>query len=276
MKKLVQLPVWSDNYVYVLENDDVTGGAVVVVDPCEAAPVLAWLEHAGRALDAVLCTHHHPDHVGGNLELHERTGCTVVGPERDRDRIPGLTRGVDVGAVFDVGGLGFRVLDVAAHTRGHIAFAFDERIDVVVRHGHAGLASVVAHLAQRPALFVGDSLFGAGCGRLFEGSAEDLHRSLSTLAAEDDDALVCCAHEYTAANLAFAVSVAPHIAAVVARRDGLQQEMGKARSSVPSILGVEKQTNPFLLALHQQIGPQTGDVVARIFDLRRQKDSFRA
>ncbi|MDP2344589.1 MAG: hydroxyacylglutathione hydrolase [Deltaproteobacteria bacterium] len=268
MIKLVQLPVWSDNYVYVLSDD--VAGTTIVVDPPEAEPVLAWLERAGLALTAVLNTHHHPDHVGGNLELRERTGCEIVGPARDRDRIPGISREVDVGAVVVVGSFSFRILDVAAHTRGHIAFAFDGVVDVVVRHGHGGTATEVARLGGRKALFVGDSLFGAGCGRLFEGDADDLHRALSTLSAEDDDALVCCAHEYTAGNLTFAVSAFPDVDAVVARRDGLSIEMGEACSSIPSLLSEEKATNPFLLALR---GP---NAVNRVFELRKQKDSFQA
>lgn len=269
MKKLIQLPVWNDNYVYLLVDDDVSGGNVVVVDPCEAAPVLAWLKRAGCTLAAVVNTHHHLDHVGGNVELRGHTGCEIIGPERDRLRIPGLTRGVDVDSVCHIGTLRFRVLDVAAHTRGHIALAFDQGVDVVQRHGHAGVPTEVAFSGGRKLLFVGDSLFGAGCGRLFEGDAVDLHRSLSTLAAEDDEALVCCAHEYTAANLAFACTVFPHNAAVVARRQGLAQEMGTACSSIPSRLGVEKATNPFLLALAQP------DAVNRVFELRRQKDIWK-
>ena len=269
MKRLVQLPVLVDNYVYVVASDR----DVIVVDPAEADPVLAWLNHAGRTLTAVLNTHHHGDHTGGNEELRARTGCAVIGPERDRARIPAMTRGVEVGAVVDVGDFSFRVLDVKAHTRGHVAYVDDRGVDVVVKHGHGG-ASVED--VGGPVAFVGDSLFGAGCGRLFEGDGDDLFAALSALDALDDDVLVACAHEYTASNLAFAVAVAGHKDAVRQRAADLDRVKGASRSSVPSRLGLERRTNPFLLALrHDDVGV---GVTARdrALSLRVQKDSFRA
>ena len=267
MIRLCQIPVLDDNYVYAVFDD--AGDEVVVVDPASAAAVFSWLERAGKRLSAILNTHHHGDHTGGNRELHERTGCAVIGPERDRDRIDAITRGVVVGEVFHVARLTFRVLDVKAHTRGHIAYALDEHTGVVVRHGHNGVAVEVASLADRPALFVGDSLFGAGCGRLFEGDGDDLFAALSVIDAEDDRALICCAHEYTASNLRFARHAFPDVAAIAARADALDDEMAVSGSSIPSVLAVEKATNPFLLALRHQ------EPAAKALDLRQQKDSFR-
>lgn len=267
MIRLEQIPVLDDNYVYVVFDD--AGDEVVVIDPATDAEVLSWLERAGKRLAAILNTHHHGDHTGGNRVLHEKTGCAVIGPERDRDRIDAITRGVVVGEVFAVAGLTFRVLDVKAHTRGHIAYALDAHVGVVVRHGHKGVAVEVAALKDRPALFVGDALFGAGCGRLFEGDGDDLFAALSVLDAEDDRALVCCAHEYTASNLRFALHAFPDVAAIGARARDLGAEMAVSASSIPTTLGVEKATNPFLLALRHP------EPAAKALDLRQQKDSFR-
>lgn len=136
------------------------------------------------------------------------------------------------------------------------------------RHGHGGVEVVAEHLAGRPALFVGDALFGAGCGRLFEGTREMLTQALRTLAARNRSSLVCCAHEYTAVNLRFARQALPGNAAIAARADGLDEEMGAARSSLPSTLEVELQSNPFLLALVEP------DPVAAVGDLRHRRDGF--
>lgn len=269
MKKLIQLPVLVDNYVYVVAGDR----DVVVVDPAEADPVLSWLEREGRTLTAVLNTHHHGDHVGGNVALREQTGCAVIGPERDRARIPAMTRGVDVGpgARVVVGEFDFRVLDVKAHTRGHVAYALDAGVDVVVKHGHGG---VPVEEDGGKVVFVGDALFGAGCGRLFEGDGDDLYAALLVIDAEDEDALIACAHEYTAANLAFAAAVFPDVDAIAERVRDLAKTKAASNSSVPSRLSLEQKTNPFLLALRQPFSG--GDPRERALSLRRQKDSFRA
>lgn len=269
MITIEQLPALDDNSIWAVGiDDDNAARSAVVVDPGEPGPVLAWLARTGRRLEVILCTHHHGDHVGGVVALREATGCRVIGAGRDRGRLPPLDEAVAPGDRVVIAGVTLRVLDVAAHTRGHVAFALDAPADAVVRHGHGGEPRAIADLAGRPALFVGDSLFGAGCGRLFEGTGAQLHAALSTLAAEDPRALVCCAHEYTAGNLRFAVVARPDVPAIRDRLVALPAQMAVTASSLPSTLAVELATNPFLLALSEP-GP-----VAAVTDLRRQKDTF--
>jgi hydroxyacylglutathione hydrolase len=263
--RIHQIPVWQDNYAYLVAHGD----EAVVVDPPEAAPVLERARALGVTVRAVLCTHHHADHVGGNEEL-AAAGCTVIGAAHDAARIPALSQPVTPGESVHVIGLSLRVLDVRAHTSGHIAYALDRTVDVMERFGHSGQPTRVARLEARPALFVGDALFQAGCGRLFEGSAADLHASLTTLAREDPRALIVCAHEYTSSNLAFAVHALPHDEAVRARQLGLHAERAASGSSVPSTLEEELATNPFLRAL------SASDPVEAVRALRAAKDDFRA
>lgn len=261
---LIQIPCLTDNSAWLV----IHGSRAFVVDAPEASPVLERLRAAGASLTAVLNTHHHADHTGANLALRAATGCEVVGNANDAERLPGLTRGTRPGEVVETAGLELRVLDVRAHTRGHVAFALDAPVDVVLSHGHGGVAEERPALASRPALFVGDALFAGGCGRLFEGTAGDLERALRTLAREDPRALVCCAHEYTASNLRFARHVLPDVAAIADRAERLAQVMGAARSSLPSTLEEELRTNPFLLALAKP------DAVSTVGALRRAKDEF--
>lgn len=264
MLALVQIPCLTDNSAWLVVSD----GAAFVVDPPAAEPVLARLATTGARLVAVVNTHHHGDHTGGNLALARATGCEIVGNARDAERLPGLSRGVEPGCSIDVAGLVLRVLDVSAHTRGHVAYALDASVDEVLRHGHGGTEVAEPRLGGRPALFVGDALFAAGCGRLFEGTPADLERALRALAREDPRALVCCAHEYTASNLRFARQALPGNEAIAARAAGLDDEMGRARSSLPSTLEEELRTNPFLLAL------DAPDPVFAVGALRRAKDAF--
>lgn len=277
MIEIVQIPLLHDNYTYLLHRD----GAGIVIDPAQGEPVLRVLREKQVNLRAVLCTHHHMDHVGGNLELQAATGCDVVGPAHDLERIPGATRGAVPGETLAVDKLTLRVLDVRAHTRGHVAYALDEAVARVVRHGHGGHPTEIPRLRQKPALFVGDSLFLGGCGRLFEGTPADLWRVMGTLAAESRDALVCCAHEYTKANLRFAQRELPHISDIEARLLGLPAEMADSRSSVPDLLARELETNPFLLCLRANVQaalaeryqmPAASTEVDVIGALRRAKD----
>jgi hydroxyacylglutathione hydrolase len=280
MLQLIQIPVLHDNTVWMLVKDTPHGRDALVVDPPEIEPVLGALAREGATLRTILSTHHHADHVGANAELVRRTGASVVGNGADRSRIPALFEATAPGEFVSALGLTFRVLDVAAHTRAHIAYALDAPVDVVIRHGHEGVARAIERLAHRPVLFVGDSLFHAGCGRLFEGTPDDLVRVMRTLAAEDPRALVCCAHEYTASNLAFAVSVVDD-ERVRARLASLDDEKGATGSSLPDTLARELETNPFLLVLDdarratlaQRLGVND-DVVTVMGAMRAAKDTF--
>lgn len=279
MPELFQVPVWSDNYAYLVRE----GGRAVVVDPSEAAPVLARVAELSVELVAVLNTHHHPDHVGGNEELRAATGCEIIGPAHDSRRIPGFTRGAVPGDPLEVAGLRFRVLDVRAHTRSHVTYVLDEPLARVVRHGHGGEPVDVTRLAGRPAMFCGDTLFLAGCGRLFEGTASDLLSALSVLAREPGETLVCCGHEYTEANLKFAAHATPENDAVRRRQIELPSERELSGSSVPDLLERELVTNPFLLCLDDAWRPKLAerftlerdaDAVAVLGAVRRAKDGF--
>ncbi len=278
MLELLQIPVWRDNYVYLVRNGD----RAIVVDPAEAPAVLRVLETLGVRLEAVLNTHHHPDHVGGNETLREATGCAVVGPAHDRSRIPGLTRPVEIGEIIEVAGVELSVLDVRAHTLGHIAYRCDAPLRRVTRHGHAGSPHRVARLEERPALFVGDSLFLGGCGRLFEGTAQDLEASMRVFLGQAPASLICCAHEYTDSNLRFAAHILPAQGKIRSRLDGLERERAPTGSSVPDTLEREFETNPFLLALDSEVGATlagaldvpVGDTVGLLAALRSAKDRF--
>lgn len=280
MKRLIQIPAFADNYIYVAVGHD---GQAFVVDPAEAAPVLAWLKKNPEvSLKAVVNTHHHFDHVGGNEELKATLGVQVVGAAHDADRITGITQEVSPGQTVEVAGMEMSVLDVKAHTRAHIAYRTHGRFDEVIRHGHEGEAHAIEKLGGRPALFVGDAIFLGGCGRLFEGSAEDLALSMQMLAKQPPDALVCCAHEYTQSNLRFAAHIFPKDTAIAERLAGLEAEMASSGSSVPGILRQEFSTNPFMLGLSPPIAAAyaqrhelpNSEPATVLGAMRAQKDSF--
>lgn len=253
--EIVQIPVLSDNYVY-LAHDPATG-ATGVVDPAVHEPVLAELHKRGWRLSHILNTHHHPDHVGGNLALKEATGCMIAGPQADADRIPGIDAQLADGETWNLGNEAATIFDVPGHTKGHIAFWF----------------------AGSKALFCGDTLFALGCGRLFEGTPAQMWKSLSRLAALPDDTRIYCAHEYTESNARFAVTIEPGNAALNARHDSIRAARAKGQPTVPSLLGEEKATNPFLRPmsanLRATLGMMAADDVAVFAETRKRKDTFR-
>lgn len=251
--EIEQLPVLRDNYVYLLH--DPGSGATAVVDPAVAAPVLDALARRRWRLSHILNTHHHNDHVGGNLELKAVTGCTIVGNRDDAARIPGIDVRVGEGDRVAVGEATAEVIAVSGHTLGHIAYWF----------------------ADANALFCGDTLFSLGCGRLFEGSAGEMWASLCKLRALPDATAVYCAHEYTESNARFALSIDPENQALQARAAEVTTLRATGRPTVPSALGVEKRANPFLRADDrslQRAVAADGDAVAAFAAIRRRKDVF--
>lgn len=260
MAAIIPVPAFTDNYVWVVRE----GTQAVVVDPGDAKPVLDYLEGEGLSIRAILATHHHRDHVGGVAELAGRFGAPVYGPAREP--IPARTLALVENDAVDVPGVGaaFRVLDIPGHTAGHIAFA--GRVD------------------GTPLVFCGDTLFAAGCGKVFEGTPAQMWSSLSKLAALPPPTQVYCGHEYTLANLRFAAAVEPANDAIVQRigRERAKRERGLA--TLPSTIGEELATNPFLragvpavrLAAEAQAGHPLSDEVAVFAALRAWKNGFAA
>jgi hydroxyacylglutathione hydrolase len=212
----------SDNYSWLLK-ESVTG-KVGIVDPAEAAPAIAAVEAAGGRLDYVFLTHHHGDHIDGVPELVARYHPVVVGNAADAHRLPKLDVAVHEGDLVDFGAAKARVIDTPGHTVGHISYVFAD----------GGL------------LFSGDTLFSMGCGRLFEGTAEDMFKSMRKFDDLPDETLVCCGHEYTASNAKFAVSVDAENEALQARAAEVSALRAAGQPTIPVALGVERATNPFL------------------------------
>jgi hydroxyacylglutathione hydrolase len=236
-----RIPVLQDNYIWVM-HDSVTR-ETVVIDPALAEPVLALAARNDWQISEIWNTHWHPDHVGGNAGIVAATGCAVTGPADESAKIPHITRAVRDGEKLGFGGTAFRVLDVRAHTAGHIAY----------------------YSESEAVLFAGDALFAMGCGRLFEGTAQEGFASMQKLRTLPDDVTVYCAHEYTASNGRFALTVEPDNADLVARMDDVTQARAADLPTVPFLLGTEKKTNPFLRAAS----------VAEFAERRLAKDSFR-
>jgi hydroxyacylglutathione hydrolase len=218
--KILQIPLLRDNYGYLLVCERTKQAAIV--DPSEAEPVLRRVEQEQVPLAAILNTHHHRDHTGGNEGILSKQKVEVYGHKSDSSRVPGLTHGVDEGDAVQIGEMKGRVFFIPGHTTGHVAYLFENN------------------------LFCGDTLFTAGCGRLFEGTPEQMHASLSKLMALPDNTKVYCGHEYTESNLRFAMSVEPKNPKLVARFERVQGLRSRGASTVPATLEEEKQTNPFL------------------------------
>jgi hydroxyacylglutathione hydrolase len=254
---LIALPAFNDNYIWMLDD----GASAIVVDPGDAAPVHAALDARQLSLAAILVTHHHGDHVGGVDSLRPRLLGPVYGPRRED--IPEPFVALDDGDTVEVLGLRFEVIDVPGHTAGHIAYF------------HAGAEPA-------PLLFCGDTLFSAGCGRLFEGTPQQMHASLARLAALPAKTRVCCAHEYTLSNLRFARAVEPDNNELAAYSAGCEAKRAAGHATLPSTIARERAVNPFLRCAEPAVvnaalthGATGSDGVAVFAALRQWKNEYR-
>jgi hydroxyacylglutathione hydrolase len=248
------IPVLSDNYVYLIHEPE--AGVTGVVDPAVAAPVQACLSAKGWSLDWILSTHHHADHTGGNLELKQETGCKIAGPGKDAARIPGIDVKLVEGDRFRFGNAEAEIFETPGHTSGHISYWF----------------------SGSNALFSADTLFSLGCGRLFEGTPAQMWNSLQKYAPVPNEALVYCGHEYTEANARFALSVDPDNAALKARAVEVERQRAAGAPTIPTTLGQERATNPFLRpddpAIRKQLGMEDASDVEVFAEIRQRKDNF--
>jgi hydroxyacylglutathione hydrolase len=243
----------NDNYGVLLH--DPAGNATAAIDAPEAAPIEAALSMHGWRLTDILVTHHHADHTGGIIELKKRHACRVVAPHQEASRIPGVDVTVREGDVVTIGTLDGRVIETPGHTSGHIAYWF----------------------AAQKMVFVGDTLFSIGCGRLLEGTPAVMWRSLLKLRDLPADTQVYCGHEYTAANVRFALTIEPHNAALRARAEEVARLGAVGAPTIPTTIGAEKSANPFLRADLPALAAAVGvdGPAAQVFAaIRAKKDKF--
>jgi hydroxyacylglutathione hydrolase len=238
--EIVPVPVLSDNYVWLVNDPD--SDETVAVDPSVADPVLAEAAARGWRITQVWNTHWHPDHTGGNDKIRDATGCTITGPA-EAERVSRMDRIVAGGDRARIGGIEAELIDIPAHTAGHVAF----------------------HLPAAAAIFTGDTLFAMGCGKLFEGGAEQMYDNLRRLAALPPETLVYCGHEYTLANGLFALSVEPDNEALVRRVEAVRAARERGEVTLPTTIALERATNPFMRA----------SSAAELAERRRAKDNFR-
>lgn len=249
-----QFPCRSDNYGFLAHEPE--RGLTACIDTPDADAINAGLEQKGWRLTHILNTHHHGDHTGANLVLKERWGCTIVGAANDAERIPGIDVRVADGDAYAFGSLSAEVFEVPGHTTGHIAYYF----------------------ASENIAFVGDTLFALGCGRLFEGTPEMMWNSLQKLMALPDETVIYCAHEYTQANAEFAITVEPGNTQLVARMKEIDALRAQDLPTMPTTIGLERATNPFVRPMSEDlqatIGLSGADLVSVFAETRKRKDNF--
>jgi hydroxyacylglutathione hydrolase len=238
---IVRIPALSDNYIWLVHDPD--SGETIVIDPAEAAPVLAEAKARGWTISAIWNTHWHPDHTGGNAEIKQAAGVLVTAPAGEAAKIPTADRLVKEGDVVMIGMHAATVLETPAHTAGHITY----------------------HFADDAALFPGDTLFAMGCGRLFEGTAEQMFANMQRLADLPPETQVYCAHEYTLSNARYAVVAEPENTDITARLSKVEQARAQEQATIPTTIGEERATNPFMRA----------SSVQQFAERRAAKDAFR-
>ena len=254
MLEIYQIPCLQDNYGFLVHDPET--GATATIDTPEVVPINQALAAKGWRLTHILNTHHHFDHAGGNEELKARWNCQVVGAAIDAERIPGIDVALADGDTLTVGSKQARIIEVPGHTSGHIAYYF----------------------AADEVAFVGDTLFALGCGRLFEGTPQQMSESLAKIMALPDETTVYCAHEYTEANAAFAVTVEPANPALQQRVKEIQALRAAGKPTVPTSIGLERATNPFVRSdsaeLQAVLNLSGANEVAVFAETRRRKDHF--
>lgn len=239
--EILRIPALSDNYIWLVH--DPASGETMVVDPAVAEPVLAAADARGWRITAIWNTHWHPDHIGGNADIKAATGCTVIAPAAEAAKIPTADRLVGEGDTVRLGSHVATVLEVPAHTAGHIAY----------------------HFAGDEVVFVGDTLFAMGCGRLFEGTAAQMFANMQRLKVLPPETRVYCAHEYTQSNGRYALVAEPGNEAIVARMAEVDRARAAGEPTVPTTIGAEQATNPFMRA----------ENVEQLAERRAAKDGFR-
>lgn len=254
MLEIQQVPVLNDNYIYLIHDSE--SGDTAVIDPAVAEPILTTLKHNNWQLKYIFNTHHHADHVGGNLSLKNHTGCQIAGCAADQQRIPGIDIKLVEGDTLKLGTHTIRVISCAGHTTGHIAF----------------------YIADTDALFCGDTLFAMGCGRLFEGTAKQMQQSLSKFTVLPLTTKIYCAHEYTAANAQFALSVEPDNPELLSAIELIKQLRSNNQPTVPTTLAQELATNPFLRTdsadIKKTLAMQNASELEVFTELRERKNRF--
>ena len=217
-----QIPVMSDNYIYILV--DKSTNQTACVDPGVTSEVISYIDEKNLGLNFILNTHHHADHIGGNITLKKKYGCKVVGNRNDADRIPGIDIFLEEGDKFSIENSVCKIIEVSGHTKGHISYFFEKDL----------------------ALFCGDTLFSLGCGRLFEGTPSQMVKSLNKIRSLPDDTKIYCAHEYTEANSRFANHLTPNDSLLKKKIIEIKKKRLKNIPTIPSTLSEEKKLNPFL------------------------------
>ncbi len=245
----------SDNFG-VLVHDPVSG-LTAAIDAPEEAPIRAHLAQKGWRLTDIFTTHHHGDHVEGNLGLKADFGCTITGPAAEADRIPGIDKRVAGGDIFMFGGVDVHVIDTPGHTLGHVCY----------------------WLPSEGVAFVADTLFAMGCGRVFEGTPETMFASLEKLRALPAETIIYCGHEYTETNARFALTVDPHNADLLARYEAVKTARAAGHATLPTTIALEMKTNPYFRAddpaIRKLLGMEQASAAAVFAEIRARKDAFK-